>query len=263
LPRLLFSCWLFIAFHSGARADGPSAAETSEPPGYRALVEQGLSEFSVHHYEEARALFARAHALYPNARTHRALGLAAFELRNYIEAVNHFELALSSKLRPLDDDLRKQAEEVLERAYGFIGRVQVTREPKAAELSLDSQAVVLPANGVLLVRIGEHTLEAQAAGFASQKQRFEITGGERTALRIRLLPLSPANVAAAGAPATSPQQADQAPAARRAWYKSPWLWTGVGIVLAGAAAGVGVAVSKDPAPQDPYLGTSNTIVKAP
>jgi tetratricopeptide (TPR) repeat protein len=271
---LLLSCALCLAAPHRAWAEGQAAVaapgsareqnhDVSEPDGYRALVEEGLSEFSVHHYEEARALFARAHALFPNARTHRALGLAAFELRNYVEAANHFELALSSQLRPLDASLRKQAEGLLERAYGFVGRVQVLLQPALATLALDGQAVVLPANGILLMRIGEHALEAQAAGFAKQKQRIEITGGEQLTVNIHLLPLAQSAVAAVAGAQTSPaHKVDQAPA-RRAWYKSPWLWTSVGIVVAGAAAAGALVATRDPAAQEPYLGTSDTVVKAP
>ena len=59
-------------------------AQTNESE-YQRLVRQAIAEYAEHNFAEARALFARAHALEPNARTLRGLGMTAFELRSYAE----------------------------------------------------------------------------------------------------------------------------------------------------------------------------------
>lgn len=51
-----------------------------EPAGYRDAIDTALQEMGLGNYEEAREQFARAHALSPNARTLRGLGISEFEL---------------------------------------------------------------------------------------------------------------------------------------------------------------------------------------
>lgn len=71
----------------------------AEPTGYRELIAEAVAEYEARHFEEARALFRRAHAMFPNARTMRGQGMAEFELRNYRGAIQCFESALSSRAR--------------------------------------------------------------------------------------------------------------------------------------------------------------------
>ena len=115
---LLASIWALPveAQTSGGPAPAAPASGASadlEPAGYRDTVERAVLEFAAGHFEESRALFARAHALFPNARTLRGLGMAEFELRNYVIAIEHLEAALANQARPLDEDLRR-IEAVLE-----------------------------------------------------------------------------------------------------------------------------------------------------
>ena len=85
IARALCLCLLFVSRASAqdpalASAPTPSAASVStqdvEPEGYRQAVDEAVREFAARNFEEARSLFARADALYPNARTQRGLGLA-------------------------------------------------------------------------------------------------------------------------------------------------------------------------------------------
>src|SRR6266704_960888 len=80
-------------------APGPAVQEPSESAQYRALLEEAVTEYDARHYEEARALFRRAHEVSPNARTLRGIGMASFELREYIEALRSLEGSLADKRR--------------------------------------------------------------------------------------------------------------------------------------------------------------------
>ena len=62
-----------------ATAQPSARASTTE---YEAMITDGLAEFQAQRYAEARALFERAHALSPNARTLRGIGMVAFEMRD-------------------------------------------------------------------------------------------------------------------------------------------------------------------------------------
>ena len=83
---------LFLLAHPAVAADSrneTSLSDSVEDPAYRRLIKEGLAEYEARHFDEARSLFQRAHDLNPNARTHRGIGMASFELRDYVSAVHN------------------------------------------------------------------------------------------------------------------------------------------------------------------------------
>jgi hypothetical protein len=64
----------------------------------------------------AREELRRAHAIFPNARTLRGLGMVEFELRSYVQSVQLLEQALAASVKPLDGKLRTDTEALLARA---------------------------------------------------------------------------------------------------------------------------------------------------
>ena len=234
-----------------ARADDPSAAE---PEGYRTLVEEAVLEFSERNYEESRALFARAHALYPNARTLRGLGFAEYELRNYVECIQQLEAALRSTVRALQGELRDETERLLARARNFVGRLVVEVRPASARLVLDGNLVNAAPGAALTLPVGAHTLEAQAPGFLAERRQLRVTGGEQQTISVVLL----AQSAETGATA----RADSAPQKR--WYKSPWLWGTLGVVAAGAAATALVLTQGGgTVREEPHGGSASAVLVGP
>src|SRR4051812_11159906 len=81
----LSSAVLVVAL--GAASPRVAVAQDADTPQYRGLLNEAVSEYDARRYEEARALFRRAHELSPNARTLRGIGMASFELREYVEAL--------------------------------------------------------------------------------------------------------------------------------------------------------------------------------
>ncbi|MCZ7679746.1 MAG: sigma 54-interacting transcriptional regulator [Sandaracinaceae bacterium] len=67
---------------------------------YRALIEEAVVEFDAGRFPEARSLFLRAHDLAPNARTLRGVGMASFEMRDYVEAYRALSSSLDETVRP-------------------------------------------------------------------------------------------------------------------------------------------------------------------
>ena len=243
--RLVLACTLLIALLAGARA----AAQDDEPPGYREAIEQAVSEFAAHHIAEARALFARAHALMPNARTHRGLGLAEFELRNYGACIEQLEAALRADARRLEGALREDTEEVLARANDFVARFVIDARPSPSRLVIDGVTVDVPPGRALVLQVGEHTLELSAPGYEPERRHLSIRGGESETLLV--LFSKPRREAT---PARTP---------RRRWVKSPWLWSAVGLAVAGAAAGTAIALTRDEGGRDAsYAGTSGVTLGA-
>jgi hypothetical protein len=230
---------------AGAQDAPERSVSPTEPEQYRQLVEEAVREFAGHHYAESRALFLRAHALSPSARTHRGIALAEFELRDYDECVRNLEAALESKVKPLTPELRLDTQRMLERANAFVGRVQVESKPKAEQILLDGAPIDIRADATLLLEVGDHTLEFRAAGFAPELRRIAVHGGDDRRLTVIL----------------APKVSDKPVGEQRAWYRNPWLWAGVGVVVAGAAVGTGIALTLDEPQFDD--GNANVRLRAP
>jgi tetratricopeptide (TPR) repeat protein len=216
---------------SGARAQETSA----EPAGYRSLIEAGLAEYDANNFLEARAIFSKAHALYPNARTLRVLGMTEFELRHYRESAAYLREALSSNVRALDPALRQHTQELLDRTAQFLSRLRLTLQPANARLSVDGEPRTLPTDGLVL-QLGEHVLEVSADRYHSDRRTVDIAGGEDKTLVIALRP--ELTVAQPSPPVLQPMAAEES----RPVYASPWLWGGIAVVGAGVAVGLMLAL---------------------
>jgi tetratricopeptide (TPR) repeat protein len=93
---------------------GVAQAEESTTPDadarYRSTLKDALAEYDANHFEEARVLFRRAHEINPNARTLRGIGMASFELRDYVAAVRTLSAALVETRKPLSAEQRTHAQ---------------------------------------------------------------------------------------------------------------------------------------------------------
>ncbi len=175
---------------------------TGEPTGYRELIAEALAEYQARHFEEARALFKRAHVLLPNARTMRGQGMAEFELRNYGSAVQSFEAALTSQVRPLDPVLREETEQLLERARRFVARVRLELKPGSASVVVDGVLMHVEPGAVLLLSIGNHSVEIRADAYRPTQRTLSVQGGEEQVLEVVLVPAEGAAPGAGSRPSS-------------------------------------------------------------
>ncbi len=245
-----FDGLLLALIACAALSAGPARAQQSgtPPAGYAELIDEAVAEATRANFLEARALFARAHALYPNARTLRGLGMMSYELRLYAESVSYYEQALLSNERPLDADLRADAEGQLNRARRFVAELKLALTPPATRVSVDGAPALLGAAGLLRLDPGHHTLLFEAAGYRSDTRSINVRGGESLLWTV-LLPLA----SSAAAPQPGQADAETLPAAPepkrddkpRPLVRNPWLWAGVVLAAGAIAAGVAVAVTRD------------------
>ncbi len=251
--------WLFtlgfLASTVTAQAESstvPVAEVQAAPPGYREAVEHALAELRVGNFLEARAMFAHAHALMPSAKTLRGLGLAEFELRSYAESSDHLKQALESQVRPLSPDQRQETEALLERAQHYVTRISLRVAPLTAEVVLDGTPLVGD-RGAIMVSTGDHLIEVSAPDYAAQRRVVHAVGGDTQEVVIELLPMR--------LPVKAPTVVPPAEEARpRRLRSNPWLWAGVGVVVAGAALTVGLLAARDrDAP--PYGGRTGTSLQ--
>ena len=195
---------LALALATFTGAEPASAQPVVAPPPAESgpsavLVREAVTEFNAGHWAEARALFARAYAEQPNARIARGLGLAAYELRHYVEAVRALQAALDDRRNPLTDAQRVEVSTALERARRYVGTVRIELVPEGAALLLDGR----PVEGTdLTLDVGDYALTARAAGFKDARVTLNVEGGQSRSLRIELVPaVGPAAPGSAPVPA--------------------------------------------------------------
>ncbi|HEX6239357.1 MAG TPA: PEGA domain-containing protein, partial [Polyangiales bacterium] len=193
--RVLWGLWFLAASSSRAWAEPPAAsAESAESQEYQRAVAQAVAEFDAQHYLEARALFREAHRISPSARSLRALGTVEFELGNYPECVELLEQALHSRVRALEGPALDKTEELLARARRFVGKVRLELLPKGlvgSTLQVDGEPVTAAAGGLLVLRIGEHTLAVSAPGYRALSQRVHVEGADVQDVTLTLQPNVP------------------------------------------------------------------------
>lgn len=200
-----------------------SAAQAPEDA-YRTLVNEAVAEQSAGNFGEAYALFERAHALNPNARTARALAAMAFELRRYPEAVDWAEFSLASQVRPLTEEQRVEVGELLARAELRVGTLEISIPP-GAELYVDGVRVELD-DGKHVVSVGTHRLEARLPD--GRRAAEEVPVGAQESREVALVP---APLGATGGPVVGSR--DEGP--NPAWAIG---WTSFGLTAVGAGVGV-------------------------
>jgi hypothetical protein len=230
--RTWLAAWLlFAVVPAAAQAQAADDARASE---YRRTIKEALHEYQLGNWSEALALFEAAHALQPNARTLRGMGIALFENRRYAEARANLRAALEDPRNALTDELRRSTEEVLARTERFVARVPLQLVPASAVLTVDGARIEVPDSGVLILDPGEHELAATAPDHAQRSVRVQSKSGTNATVELALTPLSGA--------------AAQAPGAVRGGARSPTEkaeanGTADALMIGGfVAAGVGVAV---------------------
>jgi hypothetical protein len=198
-----------------------AAAAAEEPPievqqQYRLIVEHAVVEFDAGRFAEARALFLRAHEMWPSARTFRVLGMTSFELRNYVSALRALTAALADARRPLSDEHRREVEALIEQTRVFVGRYRLELTPATARLRVDGNAAQREIDGSLLLGVGHHELLASADGHAPLRRQLFVEGRDDRTLVLELVPLSASPPPAASTedrPAAPPPAQPAAPAA--------------------------------------------------
>jgi hypothetical protein len=187
--RLIRVRWIGVWFLTSALHFGalPALAQSGSDE-YREYVDTALREYRLGNFNEAKALFASAHALSPSARTLRGLGMCAYELRSYVEAIHWFEQSLNSSERPVTAEMRTEIEGLLRKARAFITRIRVSVEPTWAKIRVDARPAERDANGFIRIDPGNHELAIEAPHHETVMRTVRTMGGEELTLNIVLSP---------------------------------------------------------------------------
>ena len=243
LSIYVFMAALAAVWLSTTRLRADDVAVAPDAKQYEETVQRALHEFALEHWIEAKVLFAQAYALRPNARVLRGLGLACYELRQYVQAIEHFEAALLNGVQPLTPEMTSDVHTFLARAREFVGRVRLEIQPLYAELSIDGEkAPRIGADGSYALDPGSHEVSVSAPGYEPQSRSLFAEGGKTTQLSLSLKPEAQPVVLSAPAPlpvATPPliQTDTDEPN-----HVAPWVVVGVSGAVA-VAGGVMLAVA--------------------
>jgi tetratricopeptide (TPR) repeat protein len=241
----MVSAALILAFTSAP----PARAQSND---YKSLTNAAVEEHSLGHYEEARALFTRAHAINPSARTFWGMGIAAFEARQYVDAIGLLKQARDDTRKPLTAAQRKQTDSLLERAQAFVVRVPIRVEPASAKVTVDGREPEPDADGVVLLDVGTHQVLVSAEGYQDVVRVARWEAGNAPVFELRL-----EKKAAPGAPEPAPavqpaalgapgRPAQSEPSATPSSYRV-LKWVSLGAALASlgiTGAGIGLRESE-------------------
>jgi hypothetical protein len=228
-------CALIAAWSADLLGQESSNSDAAEDAAYRGFVKDALSEYDAHHYEEARSLFRRAHQINPNARTLRGIGIASFDLRDYVAAARALSDSLADTRKPLTPEQRVHAQGLLERCRSFIDVYTLKITPADARVLLDGRPPDFEPDGTVLIGLGTHNFEASKGGYVLRAFSLAVRGGERKELVVTLEAKMPD---AKGAPVATGREAPlamtRAPASRA---RTSWLIAAGGAGVLAAAAG--------------------------
>lgn len=196
----------------------PAADEDPDEAEYWRLVDEAIAHSSAARFHEALALFLRAHALRPSARTLRGIGLMRFELGDYAQAIPVLTQALDDPRRPLDEEARAEVRERRDRAMGFVAQVELVVRPEDATVSVDGRPLVRE-GGVALFNPGRHHVSIEREGHRAQELVWVFDGGERRRVEVALTPVGSATPDTVAAPAVPPG----IPVAVRTEHEGLWL----------------------------------------
>ncbi|HEX6240186.1 MAG TPA: PEGA domain-containing protein, partial [Polyangiales bacterium] len=180
------------------------------------------------------------------------LGMVEFELRNYVDAVTYLEGALDASVKRLEGEMRSKTESLLERARAYVGSVRLEVAPTEAEVLVDGFPVPAHARANLRLSVGDHVFEFRAAGYADQRRAIKLRGEQTLTLKVELARASAGPVASGAdrpqdVPATAPTPV----------YRRWWLWTTLGVVVAGGVVAAVLLKRETEQHEEPVL-TANT-----
>lgn len=169
----------------------PQPTQPLDTQEYAAAIKTGVDEFQRGNYPEARVAFEKAHAISPNARTLRGIGMAAFEARDYVEAILFLRQALDNQVRALSGTMRSDTESTYGQALDYVWRGTLRLSPATAAVSVDGHEPQFSGpEPLLLLNPGTHELVVHADGYESKTLRVRAKAGRTGVIELDLVPLS-------------------------------------------------------------------------
>lgn len=240
MSRVVVLVFLLAGLTGAAQAEDSLAPDLDAR--YRSSLKEALAEYDANHFEEARILFRRAHEINPNARTLRSIGMASYELRDYVAAVRTLSAALVDPRKPLSADQRTHVQGLLEKSRMYVDIYTLKISPADARVLIDGRAPDAEPDGTVLLGFGSHNVEASKPGYGMRTLPLNVRGGERKELAMTLerKPLAaapPAVPSAAGVLGTPSPAKVILPAQEGGSSSAGWFIAAGGAALVAAGGG--------------------------
>jgi hypothetical protein len=247
---LVLGC-MSLSLPQSAAAQARGSSEDAE---YRSVVEEALAEFNRGNWEEAAALFERAHRINPSARTLRGMGLTAYEARRYVDAIRHLSDALIETRRPLTPQQREEVSSTLDRAKRFVAHLRLKVGPSTARVTINGRVAEPDGRGDVATDPGLLDVEISADGYETALRRVRLTAGGQEELSVQLsrvrpdTPLVPPPPPPQTTTAATSGAAQTAPVDEGGSAIGTLKWVVGGVAIAGlATGGILLAVQKSKA----------------
>ncbi len=167
-----------------------AAQAPEQDPSVRRLIAEAVDEYDADRYTEAQALFRRAHEIEPSARALRGIGMASFEMGQYVVALRALSAALEETRHALTDGQREHVRGLLERTRTYVMTVRFALEPSDATVLVDGVAAEREADGTLLLDPGEYAISVEHPGFQRHSLVLRARGAGEQTLPITLQPVA-------------------------------------------------------------------------
>ncbi|MBW2527451.1 MAG: PEGA domain-containing protein [Deltaproteobacteria bacterium] len=200
------------------------------------LARDAFEAYKQSNYLTALEMFEKARGVYPTGQVLRMTGYTLVALERWVEAAETLEAALATEYKPLDEDVRAEVQEHVDKALSHVCITAISSEVQGATVSIDGgDPIELPTEVRLLE--GTHTFVGSAEGHNDDERTANLPGGER--FEIDLRPVLQESVEAPPPPPPKPKPSpDEDDGPSDGWfpYQKPigFAVGGVGVALLGA-----------------------------
>jgi hypothetical protein len=207
-------------------ADDPPPA--AAPESAETHFQRGLAAIDARRFDDAIAELRASLALVENPNARFDLAFAYRAAHRDVEALDEYE-----RFRRAPDGnpaFWAAADQAIAELSRQVGVLEIAAEP-GAEVAVDGQSrgrTPLPA--ALRLVAGPHTVSVSKPGRVPFLRTLTIAGGQRTPILVTL--------PEARASRDGPAPAGTVRRASRPLYRSPWLWAGAAVLVAGVAVAV-------------------------
>jgi hypothetical protein len=245
MKQLLLIVAITIAGTSGAHAQPADGGTAAKLPLARRFYEEGVDAIGKARWSNALDRFKASYELAPRVLTLFNLAYAQAQTGRLVEATESYRRFLRETTDGRYPELRPVATSQLELLDKQIAQVtiDVTNLDDGDVVAIDDLELPRAAlREAIPMNPGAHVARVQRGARVIATRTLALAAGAPEAVRIEL-PVKPPDLEvhhSADPPAVTalppgPVRVDHGPS--HAWLRSPWLWSGVAIVVAGTATG--------------------------
>ncbi len=212
---------------AAANAGAPDSAAPSSPKQEAATrFNRAIKLYEDGDYALALAEFERVYELVPDYHVLYNIAQVSTQLGRYARALRVFQDYLAQGGDSLPPDRRAEVQAEIANLTARSARIDVRVDHAGAEILLDGASIGLaPLSAPLVVDVGEHTLVAQADGFAPQTITLSLAGGDQREASFNLVPVPKPVERTVVIERPTPRHVEPAePAHRKVWLG--WATTG-------------------------------------